>query len=349
MNKKIFTIGEIMLRISPYNQGKRIQQSELFRIVPGGSESNVAICLAQLGHKVGFLTSLPNNYMTALILRYLRQYNVDTLGIHIRKEGRVGLYWTEYGIGPRPAEIIYDRDNSSFSYIRHDDFNLDMINRAGYWIHASGINTALSEKSCSGILSILARISIGMRISIDLNYRSKLWGWVKRNDRKKVRTVMEKLCRRAYLITGNENDLQNCFGFANLYPDDIDSYEKAVKSIFNRIRSLRYVAISLRTSHSASDNDWSGVLFVKNGQKINRFVGPCYKITNIVDRVGVGDSFAGGIIHGILRFGDNFQRTVDFATTIGALNHTILGDASQFSNEDVEKVLALKGSGLIIR
>lgn len=347
MQKRIFTFGEIMLRISPSAKGERIEKATLFRIEPGGSESNVAVALAQLGHKVNFLTKIPDNLFKNLIVRYLGKYAIDPSYISIGGE-RIGIYWTEDGIGPRSSRVIYDREKSSFFDFNVKDFNWHKVNKEAFWFHTSGITPAISKSSCQNLFSIVNNLDRNIRISIDINYRNKLWRWVRKEKKRKIKHIMDKLCRKAYLITANENDFQDAFGhFGEIY--DIETYKKIAKNFFHNIKSLKFIAISLRTSYSASKNDWNGVLLVRDGKNIKQFIGPKYELSNIVDRVGTGDSFTAGIIHGILKFKRDYQHVIDFATTLAALNHTVRGDASQFGQKDVEETLASKGTGRIIR
>lgn len=346
--KKIFTFGEIMLRISPYNRGEKIEQADLFRIEPGGSESNVAIALSRLGHNVSFISKIPDNPHKNLVLRYLRQHNVNTSNIILGAE-RMGLYWTENGVGIRATNVIYDRQNSSFSESGVNDFDWHNVNNKAGWFHVSGVTPAISENLYRNLASIFNILDKSIKISIDLNYRSKLWQWVKKDRQSKIKEIMSKFCSRVHLITANESDFQDIFGYPASEPRDIESYKKIAEDFFSGMKELRYIAISLRTSYSASENDWGGILFVKNGKKGELFAGPKYKLSNIVDRIGTGDCFTAGIIHGILSFKNSFQHIVDFATALSALNHTVSGDASQFEERDVEQILTSEGSGKVIR
>lgn len=343
IEKKIYTFGEIMLRISPYDKGERIAQTETFRIEPGGSESNVAIALANLGHKVSFISKIGDDAAESLILQYLRKYNVDTSNVIIGGK-RTGIYWTENGIGIRASNVFYDREDSAFSGVGVREFAWKKINKDACWFHLSGVTLAISEIACKNTLSVLNILGGNVKISVDLNYRSKLWQWTGKNRAKEMKDKMRKICSKAYLITANETDFQTIFGYSGA-----DSYEKIAEEFFAVNKGLRFIAVSLRTSLSASDNNWSGVLFVRMGNKIKCFTGPKYKLTNIVDRVGTGDSFTGGIIHSLLSFKGDFQHSIDFATALSALNHTVIGDASQFREDDVEQVLASNGIGRIER
>ena len=348
MNKKIFTFGEIMLRVSPQLLCERIPQANLFKIEPGGSESNVAIALAQLGYNTSFLTRIPDTLHKDLILKYLKGYGVDTSYISIGGD-KIGSYWTENGIGPRPTNVIYDREGSSFYDVKIKDFDWDQVNKNADWFHISGITPAISENLYKNTSLVLDMLNKNIKLSVDLNYRDKLWRWINENRKDKIEKIMTKLCSRAYLITGNESDLCDVFGFSISKPGDIASYKKIAKVLFDRIKTLRYLALSLRECHCASENDWGGILFVRKDKEIKSFSGLKYTLLNIVDRVGTGDSFTAGIIHRILHFKNNSQQIIDFAVSLSALNHTVRGDASQFSVRDVEEVMKTKGSGRIIR
>lgn len=341
--KRIYTFGEIMLRISPYDKGMRIAHAETFRIEPGGSESNVAISLANLGHKVSFISKIGDDAAKGLILRYLRKYNVDTSNVAVGGK-RTGVYWTENGIGIRASNVFYDREDSAFSVPGVREFAWEKINKDACWFHVSGVTPAISEIACKNTLSALDLLGSDVKISVDLNYRSKLWNWAGKNRAGEIKGKMGKICSRAYLITANETDFQSIFGYSGA-----DPYRKIAEEFFAANKGLRFIAVSLRTSHSASDNDWSGILFARTDRKVSYFTGPKFKLTNIVDRIGTGDSFTGGIIHGLLSFKGDLQRSIDFAAALSALNHTVVGDASQFVEDDVEQVLAGGGMGRILR
>lgn len=348
MEKKIITFGEIMLRISPADKCERIKQAKIFKAEPGGSESNVAIALAQLGHKVDFITKIPDNHFKNVIFKYLNQHEVGAQYIAIGAE-RLGIYWTENGIGIRASQVIYDRENSSFSNFKKKDFNWCAVNNNASWFHTSGITPAISKNSCKNIVSIVNSLDEKIEISIDLNYRNKLWNWIKGDRKKEIKNIMNHLCQRAHLITANETDLQNMLGFPLKEDCDITEYGKVADDMFSRFSGLNFLAISLRASLSASVNDWTGLLFARTGSRVKSFKGPAYRLDNIADRVGTGDSFTAGIIHGIQAFKNNFQHVIDFAVVLSALNHTVLGDASQFSEKDIEDVIKSKASGRIIR
>ncbi|MHC1703454.1 MAG: PfkB family carbohydrate kinase [Tenuifilaceae bacterium] len=340
----VTTFGEILLRISPKNIDELITQTTSFRIEPGGSESNVAIALANLGVKTNFVTCLPDNQFSEIVLQHLKQFNVETKYI-IKKDGRIGIYWTEIGIGPRSSFVIYDRENSVFSNSQHNNFNWNEILKETEWFHFSGISPGLSQFAANNIKNIIPLITVPY--SVDLNFREKLWSWVNK-DKIRINEIMSSLCDNAFLICGNETDFQNVFGFTSNNENLDKKFEEIALKCFERFRKAKYLAISNRISYSATQNDWSGYLFVQ-GEK-SPYKGVTYTIDNIYDRVGTGDSFTAGIIYGLTNSKNyNLQETIDFAVTLSALNHTTRGDSSRFSIKDVQNTLNSKGSGRIIR
>jgi len=341
----ITTFGEIMLRLMPADPGEKIVDATDFEVRPGGSESNVAIALANLGLETCFATCLPHNQLANKILRHLKAEGVNTDFIRM-KEGRLGTYWTETGIGPRNSFVIYDRENSAFSNMTTEDIDWEHLLSLTKWFHFSGISPAVSEN----VYQVLSKLpgTINCPYSVDLNFRSKLWDWVNK-DQKEISKIMTELCRNATFIAGNESDFQNVFGFHSSAENPEEIFSELSGQCFKTFPNLEYVAISHRESLSASLNNWSGFLFNrKNPSK--GFQGMQYKLDQIRDRVGTGDSFSAGIIYGLLH-GDTMsdQDVVDFAVTLGALNHTTIGDASHFTAEDVFNTMKTGGSGRIIR
>ncbi len=340
----ICTFGEIMLRISPCDKGEKIISATNFRIEPGGSESNVAIALSNLGNKVCFLTKLPDNPLGNKILKHLRSFNVDTSFV-AQGDVRLGLYWTENGVSVRPSNVLYDRELSAFSSMELKEINSDIFGSDIEWFHVSGITPAISEKTCDLLMEILNSLSDETKVSVDLNYRGKLWNWLHDDSEKNVHKIMRDICARAFLITGNETDFQDALGY------DLNregQYSEIGERAFQEFENLKYIGISNRQSHSASVNTWSGFLFCRTEDTIRIFTSRKYELTDIVDRVGTGDSFTAGIIHGLLNFGNDFQRVIDMASAIAALNHTTRGDVSEFNMEEVEQVMK-SSSGRIIR
>jgi 2-dehydro-3-deoxygluconokinase len=341
----ITTFGEIMLRISPKDMGERILQATNFEIRPGGSESNVAIALANLGMETAFVTALPDNLLGQKVIRQLLAESVETRFIR-KSDTRIGVYWTENGTGPRNSFVVYDRENSAFSKATFRDFNWDEILPQSQWLHFSGISPAVSESVANLLEKVVEKITCPY--SVDLNFRNKLWNWVDKNP-SGISLMMTSLCRKATLIAGNESDFQNIFGFDSDSIDEQEKYVAIARQCFTRFPKLQYIAISNRISHSATLNDWSGYLFVRDDVKFS-YKSIEYKLDNIQDRVGTGDSFVAGVIYGLNNTKDmSWQQIIDFAVTLGALNHTTKGDASHFSIMDVQAAMKSKGSGRILR
>lgn len=335
-----------MLRITPSIYGKKVVQASTFTIEPGGSESNVAIALSLVGNRCGFITRLPGDVLSEKIIRYLKSYSLDISHIIIGGR-RVGLYWAEIGTGPRASQVFYDRAGSSFSEISYSDFDWNKIFKDAGWFHTSGISPAVSENAYTTLKKVFSDISENFRISIDLNYRSKLWEWAKKKQLS-VHKIMWEMCSKAHLIIGNETDFHNVLGIEYKNKKMQSNYKKVASQCFKSFPYLKYIAVSLRESISASENNWSGLLFVNEGNSIVQYKGLEIRITNIVDRIGTGDSFAAGIIHGIINYKEDYQRTINFAVGLSTLNHTVRGDASQFGISDVENFLK-NPEGRIIR
>lgn len=343
--KTVATFGEVMLRISPEKKGERLSQANLFMIEPGGSESNVSIALSNLGIPTKFITKLPDNPLSDKIIQFLRQFNVDTSAI-IREGDKLGVYWTENGIGPRNSNVIYDRNHTAFSEVKVDDFNWAELLKDSGWFHFSGISPAVSENVYNVLSDAVSKVNIPY--SVDLNFRSKLWDWLSK-DSVLINNTMENLCKRATLIAGNESDFQDIFGIQPSSKSEDSLFDEIAEKCFERFPKLEYISISNRDAISASSNIWNGFLFVKKSDSY-KYVGTKYKLEPIEDRVGTGDSFVAGIIYGLINKEKySFQEIIDFATTLAALNHTTIGDASRFSVAEIWAVIESNGSGRIIR
>ena len=331
---KVICLGEIMLRITPQDVGDRILQSNSYRIEPGGSESNVAIALSSLGMETQFITSLPVSKLSDKIVRYLKEHNVKPSISY--KGSRLGVYWTETGIGPRNSFVIYDRENSAFSQTKYEDFNwIDNLKQTS-WLHFSGISPAVSESVACLLQQIVDECECAY--SVDLNYRKKLWNWVDKKP-ELINQMMSGLCKKAKLIAGNESDFLDIFGIDSKAKESEDKYFEIAEKAFKKFPDAQYISISNRVSLSATRNDWNGFLFVNENNQMQAFKSQIYHIDNVIDRVGTGDSFERKA----------YQKTVDFATTLAALNHTTKGDASNFNVEEVLNVMKSKGSGRIQR
>lgn len=334
-------MGEIMLRLSsPGNS--RLVQSESMEVNYGGGEANVAVSLQNYGNEVYFVSRVPAHEVGQAAVNSLRRYGVHTDYV-VRGGDRLGIYFLETGSSLRSSKVIYDRSHSSFSEVAPKDFDFDAIFRDADWFHWSGITPALSDNTAECLrLACIAARKAGVTISCDLNYRSKLW------SPEKAQSVMRSLMQYVDVCIGNEEDADKCLGFrpeANVADGktDADDY----KHIFQRMVKtfgFKYVVSTLRESHSASDNGWKAMIY--DGQTFS--VSRHYKITPIVDRVGSGDSFSAGIIHGLVN-GKPQEWSLEFAVAASALKHTIPGDVNLVSVAEVESLMTGNGNGRVER
>jgi len=343
--KKVVTFGEIMLRLSPPGF-LRFVQARSFEVTYGGGEANVAIALANFGIPVDYVTRLPPHEIGDACLNYLRQFGVGVNKI-IRGGERLGIYFLEKGAVQRGSKVIYDRANSALATIQPGMIDWEKVFSDACWFHWTGITPAISKGAAETCLEAVKKAKeMNLTVSCDLNYRSKLWKWGK-----PAGEVMGELVRYVDIVIGNEEDAEKVFGIKAPGVDvvkgkvEAESYLYVAKQLMERFPNLKKVAITLRRSISASHNTWSGVLY--DGK--NFYTAPTYDITHIVDRVGAGDAFAAGLIYGLLRFGDDLQRVLNFAVAAGCLKHTIIGDANILSVEEVEKVAKGIVSGRVSR
>ncbi len=344
--KKVITFGEIMLRLSP-SDNLRFSQASSFDIIYGGGESNVAVSLANFGIPVDFISCIPQNDIGDNAIMELRKRNVGTN--HILREGdRLGIYFLETGAVSRGSKVIYDRSFSSFSKIKIRTINWRKIFSNSDWFHWTGITPAVSQNAYEVCLeAIKVADSMGVTISTDLNYRSKLWKYGK--DSKKI---MTELVSYSDIILGNEEDVEKHFG---IKPKGIDvtkgsslnpeAYVSVSKQLMKMFPKSKKIITTLRGSISASHNTWSGLLF--DGS--NAIYSPTHQITHIVDRVGGGDSFMAGLIYGLKTYPKDDQKALEFAAAASSLKHTIKGDANLVSVEEVIKILSGDSSGRVSR
>jgi 2-dehydro-3-deoxygluconokinase len=343
--KKIVTFGEIMLRLSPPG-ALRFGQARSFDVVYGGGESNVAVTLANFGLATEFVTRLPSHEIGEACLQFLRQYNVGTS--HILRGGeRLGLYYLETGAVMRGSQVIYDRANSSFAAIKPGMIDWEAVFEDAVWFHWTGITPAISESAAEVCLeAVKAARQLGITVSCDLNYRAKLWKWGKNAGE-----VMEQLVANSEVAIGNEEDAEKVFGIkaldANITSGKVtcEQYAQVCNELHKKFPNLRTIAITLRGSISASHNTWSALLW----QNDQIYSAPIYNITHIVDRVGGGDSFMGGLIYGLLTYADNLQKALDFAVAASALKHTVFGDFNLVKVPEVEKLMKGDASGRVNR
>jgi len=343
--KKIVTFGEIMLRLSPPGF-KRFSQTYHFDVVYGGGESNVAVSLANYGLNSSFVSRIPQNDIGECAIMELRKRNVNTS--HVARGGdRLGIYFLETGAVSRGSKVIYDRANSGMASIDAGMINWKEVFKDADWFHWTGITPAISQGAANACLEAIQLANeLGITVSTDLNYRKKLWKYGKTPGE-----VMPDLVSGCDVILGNEEDAEKHFG---LHPEGVDVTEggtidgssylsvlKQLKEMFPRAKKL---ITTLRGSISASHNTWTGVLY--DGKKM--FEAPSYDMTHIVDRVGGGDSFMGGLIYGLLEFEDD-QKALNFAVAASCLKHTIKGDANLVSVEEVKKLMDGDKSGRVSR
>jgi len=339
--KKVITMGEIMLRLSTPGY-KRFSQAESFDVVYGGGEANVAVSLANYGFDAHFVSKLPKNPIGDAAVNALRRFGVDT--DYIARGGeRVGIYYLETGASMRPSKVVYDRAGSAIAEATADDFDFDAIFKDAEWFHFSGITPALSPEAADLTeKALIAAKKHGVTVSVDLNYRKKLW------TEEEAKAVMTKLMAYVDVCIGNEEDAEKVLGFKPGETDvtqgelELDGY----KSIFKQMKEafdFKYVVSTLRESYSASDNGWSALIY--DG---NEFYHSRKYDLRIVDRVGGGDSFAGGLIYGLLA-DKNFKDALEFAVAASALKHTISGDFNLVSVDEVETLVGGDASGRVQR
>lgn len=341
---KIITMGEIMLRLSTPGNEKFIQADE-FDVNYGGGEANVAVSLANYGHETQFVTAVPKNPIGECAVAALRKYNVGTK--HIARCGeRLGIYFLETGSAMRASTVVYDRAHSSISTATEGDFDFDELFKEADWFHFTGITPAVSDGAAKLTQAALkAAKAHGVTVSVDLNFRKKLW------SSEKAQKVMTDLMKYVDVCIGNEEDAEKVLGFKP-GNTDVNAGELELEGyvdIFNQMVDqfgFRYVISSLRESHSASDNGWSACIM--DGKTREFYHSRKYRITPIVDRVGGGDSFAAGVICGMAD-GKDFKEALEFAAAASALKHTIPGDFNLVTRNDVESLAGGDGSGRVQR
>lgn len=345
MANKIVTFGEIMLRLAtPEHQ--RFTQTTCFNATFGGGEANVAVSLANFGLETEFVTRIPASDLGESVKMDLRKHNV---GIHhiITGGNRLGIYFLETGAVSRPSKVIYDRANSSIAEIKPGMINWDKVFENVSWFHWTGITPAISEGAAQVCLeAVKTAKEKGITVSCDLNFRKNLWKWGK-----SAGDVMPGIVKYCDIILGNEEDAEKVFG---IKPEGADVpggnvgaaiYESVCKKLKEQFPSAKKIIITLRGSINADYNTWSGVLY--DGKKL--FDAPVYQITDIVDRVGGGDSFMGGLIYGLLTYSGDDQKALNFAVAASCLKHTIHGDYNLVSVSEVEQLMKGDGSGRVVR
>lgn len=345
MKNKIVTFGEIMLRLSPPGY-QRFSQARSFEVIYGGGEANVAVSLANYGLPVDFVTRLPQNDIGDACLSFLRQYGVGTEHI-VRGGERLGIYFLEMGSMQRGSKVVYDRAHSAISMIEPGMIDWKEVFADADWFHWTGITPAISQNTAAVCLeAVKAANELGLTVSCDLNYRKKLWKWGK-----SPQEVMPELVGYCDVAIGNEEDADKVFGIRAPESDvtagkvEAEKYQYVCQKLAERFLNLKTIAITLRGSISASRNTWSAVL-AHNGKF---YQGLDFDITHIVDRVGGGDSFMGGLIYGLRTYGQDVQKALNFAVAASCLKHSIFGDFNLVTVEEVEKLMGGDASGRVSR
>lgn len=340
-SKKVVTMGEIMLRLStPANT--RFVQANQFDIIFGGGEANVAVSCANYGLDACFVSKLPDNPIGQAAVNSLRRYGVDTK--HIARGGeRIGIYYSETGASMRASQVVYDRAHSSISEAKPEDFDFDAIMKDAGWFHWSGITPAISDASAKCLeQALIAAKKYGVVVSVDLNFRAKLW------TSEKAISVMKPLMKYVDVCIGNEEDAELCLGFkpeADVTGGKTDA--SGYKGIFQAMAKefgFKYVVSTLRESFSASHNGWKALIF--DGEEF--YESKRYDINPIIDRVGGGDSFSGGLVYGMMTKATQGE-ALEFAVAASALKHTINGDYNLVTVKEVEKLAGGDASGRVQR
>ena len=344
---KVVTFGEIMLRLAP-PEHLRFSQASHFDIIYGGGESNVAVSLANYGIPVDFVTRIPEPDLGKCAMMEMRKRGVGVDKIIYGGE-RLGIYFLETGAVSRGSKVVYDRAHSAMSEIKPGMVDWDKVFNGATWFHWTGITPAISQGAADACIEAVKIASAkGIRISTDLNYRAKLWNYG--GDREAIMTELTSYCD---IILGNEEDAEKHFG---IKPEGLDittqgehvkaeAFLSVCEQMMKKFPKAKKVITTLRGSISASHNTWAGVLY--DGKDM--FKSPEYQITHIVDRVGGGDSFMGGLIYGLLTHPNDDQKALDFAVAASCLKHTIKGDANLVTVAEVEKLMSGDASGRVAR
>lgn len=345
--KKVVTFGEIMLRLATLGYQRFIQATE-FTATYGGGEANVAVSLSNYGLNAEFVTRLPKNDIAAACLSSLHKYNVKTNNV-IFGGDRLGIYFLETGAVARASKVVYDRANSSIAEIKPGMIDWKEVLKDADWFHWTGITPALSQGAADACLEAIKTANeLGVPVSTDLNFRKNLWKYGK-----KASEVMPALVEGCDVILGNEEDAEMVFG---IKPEGFDShhtggevdaaeFESVCTQLQARFPRAKKVIITLRGSINANHNTWRGCLYSEGSLKISKD----YDITHIVDRVGGGDSFMGGLIYGLLTYTNDDQKALEFAVAASCLKHTIYGDFNLVTVDEVEKLMGGDASGRVSR
>ena len=340
---KVLTFGEIMLRLKAPGH-ERFFQSPMLEATFGGGEANVAVSLANYGMDAEFLTVLPQNDIANACIRKLRYFGVDTKKI-VRGDGRMGIYYLEAGANQLPSKVVYDRAYSSIALAKPGDIDWNKAFDGVSWFHITGITPAISESAMElSLESVKAAKKRGITVSCDLNYRKNLWKYGKQASE-----VMRELAKYVNVAIANEEDVQKSLEITvdvNIESGELDreKYCALGDKVLEAYPNMQYIAITLRESHSADWNGWAACL--NDGKDF--YVSKKYEIRDIIDRVGGGDSFAGGLIYGLNHYEDK-QSALEFAVAASCLKHSVIGDFNRVGVSDVEKLMGGDGTGRVQR
>ncbi|MEJ2711132.1 MAG: sugar kinase [Anaerolineales bacterium] len=347
MNTRIVTLGEVMLRLKPPGF-ERFFQSPVMEATFGGGEANVAVSLAQFGLEAAFVTALPENPIAQACITFLKSKDVDT-SLIMRRGERIGIYYLEAGANQRPSKVVYDRANSAIATTSPEEMRWDKIFEDANWFHITGITPAISETASKLTMQAVRQAKQrGVTVSCDYNYRKNLWKYGKTAPE-----VMTELVQYVDVGIANEEDCQRSLGISvgGEWETEVSSgelntrkYRALCEKVMQSFPNLKYQAITLRESFSASHNGWSACLH--NGKEF--FLSPRYDIRNIVDRVGGGDSFSAGLIYGLVT-GMQDQQALNFATAASCLKHSIPGDMNLVSVQEAQRLAGGDVSGRVQR
>jgi 2-dehydro-3-deoxygluconokinase len=329
-SSKIVCFGEILLRLSAPGRELLLQSPQLDAHV-GGAEANVAVALARLGHASAVVSALPESSLGHVCASELRRHGADTSAIEFR-DGRMGMYFLTHGAGPRPAEVLYDRANSAFAIAPPALYDWKDLLRGASWLHVSGITPAVSDSAAQAAKrAVSAACENGVRVSFDCNFRERLWA----HRVGQAPEILRELVSHASLLFGDDRDIELMFGKQSFGDAAADRRRNAAAFAFAKFPALEWLACTERQRHSVETQDYMGALYSRTDSYASR----PFKLTGIVDRIGAGDAFAAGVLHGLIA-GLGPTGTVDFATAAACLKHTIPGDFNLLGVADVELLLS---------
>jgi 2-dehydro-3-deoxygluconokinase len=343
MSNLVISFGETMLRLAPPGF-ERFLQSPQFVATFGGGEANVAVAVSGFGVPARYITVIPSNPIGDALVGELRRFGVDASRI-VRGKGRMGVYFVETGANQRPSKVVYDREHSAIAIAKPGDIDWSSALEGGSWFHITGITPAISQSAADlSLESVRAARERGLTVSCDLNFRKNLWKYGKTS-----REVMSELFRHVDVGIANEEDCQAALGIhvdVDVHSGQLETgqYQKLAETVMNAYPNLKKMAITLRESKSASHNGWSACLHDGKDFLLSRH----YEITHIVDRVGGGDCFAGGLIYGLIELG-SAKEALEFAVAASCLKHSIPGDFNRFSAQEVQSLIKEGGSGRVQR